>query len=124
MKNMARVFVVAGCVLGSASVSQAGIINVNVEGLGVGSIALELESSSNALMSQLVSIQPGTYEDELSAVVAAGPSTFAFRSAGTFDSIGAPIDNAQVTSVPDAGVTAALFGIALAGLGCFRKMAR
>lgn len=65
-----------------------------------------------------------SYEDELSAVVAAGSSPVEFRRAGAWDSRGALTDNVQSASVPDAGMTAALFGIALAGLGYFRKTAR
>ena len=58
------------------------------------------------------------------AVTAAASNTLTFKGTGASDSYRALIDNVQLTAVPDAGVTSALFGMALAGLGILRRFTR
>jgi hypothetical protein len=56
------------------------------------------------------------------------PGTYAlsFVGTGTSDSFGTLIDDVQLNAsdVPDGGVTATLLGLALAGVGVFRRMTR
>lgn len=57
----------------------------------------------------------------------AAPGTYAlsFTGTGTSDTLGTLIDDVQLNAngVPDGGVTALLLGLALAGVGVFRRMA-
>lgn len=57
-------------------------------------------------------------------VAAPGTYTLSFTGTGTSDSYGTVIDNVQMNrnAVPDGGVTATLLGLALAGVGVFRRM--
>lgn len=57
-------------------------------------------------------------------VVTPGTYTLSFTGTGDSDSFGTLIDNVQLNAngVPDGGVTATLLGLALAGVGVFRRM--
>lgn len=52
---------------------------------------------------------------------AAPPIRLTFLGTGPSNSYGAIIDDVQLNSVPDGGATAMLLGVAMAGLGCFRR---
>ncbi len=69
--------------------------------------------ASTALTSYVfnITMAPGTYR-------------LSFSGTGTSDSYGTVIDNVQLNrnAVPDGGVTATLLGLALAGVGAFRRM--
>ena len=207
MKELARVFLVAACLLGSAAISNANsIVNgsfedpfcggstpcspggnwglfesipgwtspVGVIEIGAASVygitghhgnqVLELDATGNATVAQVVA-GTGTYTlsflyaDRVgglvesfdvfwngglvaslftppnppggvmspfsTTVVATGAfNTLEFRGTGVSDSFGALIDDVQLNSVPDGGLTALLVGMGFFGLGFARRMMR
>ncbi len=63
---------------------------------------------------------------KISVIASGGANTLSFVGTGTSDSYGAIVDNVQMlASVPDGGLTVALLGLTLAGVGLVRRrMAR
>ena len=55
-------------------------------------------------------------------VVATGSDTLSFVGKGTDDSFGAIIDNVQLNTVPDGGMTSVLLGLGIVGLGFVRRI--
>ena len=55
-------------------------------------------------------------------VTATGSDTLEFKGTGTDDSFGALVDNVQLNPVPDGGLTSALLGLGIVGLGFVRRI--
>jgi hypothetical protein len=80
---------------------------------------------NGALLQSFGPTAPAAQLQTLSVIAIAGTNTLSFFGTGTSDSFGAIIDDVQLTSVPDGGVTAMLLGMALGGMFLVRRrMAR
>lgn len=55
-------------------------------------------------------------------VVAGAVNTLEFRATGNSDTYGAIIDDVQLNAVPDGGLTSALLGLGIVGLGIVRRI--
>ena len=115
----------------SVTIAQAGIYQLSFLAALRSGVDASSQGFTVSLGNLLTFMAPPPGSTAMSSYVfdinVAAPGTYllAFTGTGTSDSFGTLIDDVQLNAngVPDGGVTAMLLGLALAGVGVFRRMA-